>query len=151
MRSLDGRLYRAALALCPAGFRFDHGDELARDFDEARREAVATGNRALWTFRLLMAIDVARTFGAQWFRTGVPVIGLASVIVALVLAEGAATLARRATFQMPSDPAHAEILGVLLLAITSVVLIAITIALNVWVSWPSRRGRKIGECSRPAR
>jgi hypothetical protein len=101
MRSLDGRLYRAALSLCPAGFRFEHGDEMARDFDEARGEAVATGDRALWIFRLLMAVDFARTFGVQWLRTGFPLIGLASVLVPLALAEALATVARRATIRCP--------------------------------------------------
>ena len=99
MRSLDGRLYRAALSLCPAGFRREHGDEMARDFDEARGEAAATGDRALWILRLLMAVDCVRTFGIQWLRTGVPAIGLASVLLTLALAEGLATVARRA-----SDP-----------------------------------------------
>ena len=72
MRSLDGRLYRAALSLCPAGFRREHGDEMLRDFDEARGEAAADGDRALWILRLLMAVDLARTFGIQWVRIGVP-------------------------------------------------------------------------------
>jgi hypothetical protein len=142
MRSLDGRLYRAALSLCPAGFRREHGDEMARDFDEACGEAAATGDRALWILRLLMAVDLVRTFGIQWLRTGFPASGLASILVTLALAEGLATVARRARIQMPADAEHAEILGVLLLAVTSVVLIAMTIVLNFWVSRPSRRGRR---------
>jgi hypothetical protein len=141
-RSLDGRLYRAALSLCPAGFRFEHGDELARDFDEARGEALATGDRALWIFRLLMAVDLARTFAVQWFRTGVPAMALASAIVALALAAGLATVARRATIPLPSNTADAEILGVLLLAVTCVMVIAITTSLSLWVSRPGRRGRR---------
>jgi hypothetical protein len=140
--SLDGRLYRAALSLCPAGFRVEHGDELARDFDEARGEAVETGERELWSFRLLMAIDLVRTFAVQWFRTGVPATALASAVFALALAAGLASVARRVTFPMPSDPADAEILGVLLLAVTSVVIIAMTVSLNLWVNWPRRRGRR---------
>ena len=140
--SLDGRLYRAALSLCPAGFRVEHGDELARDFDEGRGEALATGDRELWSFRLLMAIDLVRTFAVQWFRTGVPAIALASAILALTLAAGMASVARRATIPMPTDPANAEILGVLLLAVTSVMVIAITASLNLWVNRPGRRGRR---------
>jgi len=141
-RSLDGRLYRAGLSLCPAGFRFEHGDELARDFDEARGEALATGDRALWIFRLLMAVDLARTFAVQWFRTGVPATALASASVALALAAGLATVARRATIPMPSNTADAEVLGLLVLAVTSIMVIAVTTSITVWVSRQGRRGRR---------
>ena len=143
--SLDGRLYRAALSLCPAGFRREHGDEMARDFDEARGEAAATGDRALWLLRLLMAIDLVRTFGVQWVRTGLPTIALASILLPLAVAEGLATLALRArvkSIDLPADAAQAEILGVLLLAVTAVVLIATTIVLTLCVSRPIRRGRR---------
>ena len=62
----------------------------------------------------------------EWFRTGVPATALASAIFALTLAAGLASVARRAAISMPTDPADAEILGVLLLAVTSVMVIAIT-------------------------
>jgi hypothetical protein len=143
-RSLDGRLYRAALSLCPASFQREHGDEMARDFEEARGEAAADGGRALWILRLLMAVDLLRTFVIQWLRTGFPVFGLASILVTLALAEGLATIARRATIYMPNDAAHDEVLGVLFLflAVISVMLIAMTIVLTQWVSRPRRRGRR---------
>jgi hypothetical protein len=148
--SLDGRLYRAALGLCPAGFRREHADEMARDFDEAHGEAVAAGDRALWILRLLMAIDLVRTFGVQWLRTGFPAIGLASVLVTLALAEAAVlvtlalangfvAVARHATIDTPAD---AEILAVLLVAVICVLLIAMTIVLTQWASRPARRGRR---------
>ena len=88
MPSLDGRLYRAALSLCPAGFRREHGDEMLRDFDEARGEAAADGDRALWILRLLMALDLVRTFAIQWVRSGFLAIGLASVLLTLALLRG---------------------------------------------------------------
>lgn len=142
MGSLDGRLYRAALSVCPAGFRVEHGDELARDFDEARGEALATGERGLWSFRLLMAVDMVRTFAVQWFRTGVPATALAAAFLALTLAAALASVARRATIPMPTDQANGEILGVLLLTVTSVMLIALTASLSLWVNRPGRRGRR---------
>jgi hypothetical protein len=141
--SLEGRLYRAALCLCPDGFRREHGDEMARDFDEARGEAAAAGGPALWSFRFLVAVDLARTFGSQWLRTSAPVIAFASILFSLTLAEGFATLARRVTaFQIPDDPAHAEMVAVLLVAVTCVMLIAMTIVLTVSVNRPRRRGRR---------
>ena len=142
MRSFDGRLYRAALLLCPAGFRREHGDEMARDFDEARGEAAADGDRALWVLRILMAVDLVRTFGIQWVRTGFPAIGVASILVTLSLVAGLASVARRATIYVPADAAHAEILGVLFLAVICVLLIAMTIVLTLWVNRPSQRGRR---------
>jgi hypothetical protein len=141
-RSLDARLYRAALCLCPPGFRREYADEMVRDFEEAHAEASSGGDRALWRFRLLTSVDLVRTLGVQWSRSGLPVIALMSLIVPLALAEGLATVARRATLDMPSDTANAEIIGVLLLAVTSVFLIAITMALTLWVWRPFRRGRR---------
>jgi hypothetical protein len=139
---LDGRLYRAALSLCPAGFRREHGDEMARDFDEARGEAAAEGDRALWILRLLMAVDLARTLVIQWLRTRLPAIALASISVTLALAEGLATVALRARIQVPAREADAEILGLMLLAVMSVMLIAMTIVITQWVNRPRRRRRR---------
>jgi hypothetical protein len=141
-RSFDGRVYRTGLALCPAAFRREHGGEMARDFDEARAEAAARGDAALWMLRLLMGIDLLRTFGVQWLRSGLPAIALVSILVPLAIAEGLAMLARRATIPMPSDAAEADVVGILLLAVTSVVLIAMTIFLSLWVSRRSPRRRR---------
>src|SRR5688500_12245532 len=124
--SIDGRLYRAALSLCPAGFRHEHGDEMVRDFDEARGEAVASGDRALWILWFLMSVDLVRTLAVQWVRTGFPAIALAATLVPLALAEGLATVARRAEIRMPAEVAQDEVLGVLLLAVICVLLIAMT-------------------------
>jgi hypothetical protein len=139
-RSLDGRWYRMALSLCPPAFRREHGDEMAQDFDEARGEAAARGDGALWMLRLLMAIDLTRTVTGQWLRTGFPVIALVSVLVSLAIAEGLAAIARRVTIPMPAG--DAEVVAILFLAVISVVLIAMTITLSVWVSRSSPRGRR---------
>jgi hypothetical protein len=141
-RSLGARLYRAALWLCPSSFRREYADEMVRDFADAHGDASSMGDGAVWRLRLLLAVDLVRTFGVQWSRTGLPVIAIVSLTVALVLAEGVATLAQHATFEMPADAAHADMLGVLLLATTSVLVIAMTIVLTLWVGRPSRRGRR---------
>jgi hypothetical protein len=142
MGSFDGRLYRAALSLCPAAFLREHGHEMALDFDEARGDAAATGDRALWILRLLMAVDLARTFGVQWLRTGIPVFALASILVTLALAEGLATLGRLAVIRVPPEAIDSEILGVLLLAVVAVMVIGMTIVLTLWVNPLGRRGRR---------
>ena len=142
LRSIDGWLYRAALWLCPARFRREHGDEMARDFDEARGEAASAGDRAVWSLRFLMIVDLACTVVVQWVRTGFPVIALASVLVSLALTAALATVARRATVRIPDDVAQAELLGVLFLAVIAVMLIAVTISLNLWVNPPRRVRRR---------
>jgi hypothetical protein len=140
--SLDGRLYRAALALCPVAFRQDHGDEMARDFDEARREAAADGRGALWHLRSLIAIDLVRTLAVQWTRTGIPIIAIAAVSLALGMAAGLATLARRASVQIPPALEHEEELIVVFMATICVALIATTIVLSLWVGRLTRPRRR---------
>jgi hypothetical protein len=141
-RPLESQWYRMALWLCPPVFRREHGDEMSRDFDEARGEAAARGQGALWSLRLLMTIDLVRTVGVQWLRTGLPAIALVSISVQLAVAEGLATIARHATIPMPDNVAHADAMGILLLAVTSIVLIAMTIAINLWVTRLNRRRRR---------
>jgi hypothetical protein len=135
-------MYRAALWLCPAGFRHEYAQEMARDFQEAHDEAATRGGSRLWWLRLAMAIDLARTVAVQWARTGLPAISVVSLIAALSLAEALATVARHATFEIPSDPMHAEMMGIVLLATTSVFLIAMTIVLTLWATGPARRSRR---------
>jgi hypothetical protein len=136
--ALDSRLYRAALVLCPPAFRREYADEMARDFDQARADA----GSAIWQFRILMAIDLLRTVAVQWMRTLWPVAAIAGVLAALALAEGLASITRRATFEIPADPAQAEIAQLMLMAVTCVLLIAATIILNVWIHRPRRWGRR---------
>jgi hypothetical protein len=139
---IDVRLYRACLRACPPAFLREYGDDMTRDFGDARDEAAARGRHALWALRLLMTLDLLRTIGTQWTRTGWPVIGLVSVMAALSMAAGLAAVARRATFVIPGDVVHAEALGLLLLATISVLLVATTIALTLWAAKPVRRRRR---------
>lgn len=147
-RSLESRCYRMALWLCPPVFRREHGDEMSRDFDEAhdeaRDEAATRGDRltALWTLRLVMAIDLVRTAGVQWLRTGLPVIALVAVFVQFAIAVALAAsvaIARSVTRPIPDTMPDAEVLGILFIAVGTVLLIGITIALNLWVTRLNRR------------
>jgi hypothetical protein len=147
-RSLEGQCYRMALMLCPPVFRREHGDEMSRDFDDLRGEAAARGNGALWTLRFAMTIDFVRTLGVQWLRTGLPVIVIALVAasVQLAIALGLAAFVHIATIHTPiPDPvtrADAEVIGVLLIAVISILLIAMTVTLNLWVTRLNRRRRR---------
>jgi hypothetical protein len=143
--SLEGQCYRIALMLCPPVFRREHGDDMSRDFDDLRGEAAVRGTGALWILRLAMTIDLVRTLGVQWLRTGLPVIALVAASVQLAIAIGLAAFARLAAIAMPRADhvthADAEVMGILLIAITSLLLIVMTIALNLWVTHLNRRRR----------
>jgi hypothetical protein len=132
MNSFEGQLYRAALSLFPGDFRRDHGAEMSRDFDEAREEA-ADSSSAVWLLRCCMAIDLVRTFAVQWVRTGLPVIAIASILLPLVIAEGVATAVRSMRVRIPDGVDHAEMVVVLFMVEISVVLIAMTIFVSLWV------------------
>jgi cytochrome bd-type quinol oxidase subunit 2 len=145
-RSFEGHCYRIALMLCPPVFRREHGDDMSRDFDDLRGEAEAHGSHALWTLRLAMTIDLIRTLVVQWLRTGLPAIALVAASVQLAIAVGLAAFARLATIAMPRSDRHvtqadAEVMVILLMGITSLLLIVMTIALNVWVTRLNRRRR----------
>jgi hypothetical protein len=138
----DALLYRAALRLCPGEFHRDHGDEMACDFDDARDEAASAGRRALWTLRVLIGLDLARTLVVQWLRTGVPAIGCVALACSSAMAAGLATVARRLTVRIPTDRVDSEIVGVVLLAAVAVMVIVMTIVFNLWVHRPRRAARR---------
>ena len=141
-RTLDVRLYRAALWLCPPAFRGDNADDMVHDFAAARDEARAGGRRALWCVRLHMAIDLARTVAVQWSRTGLLLIALTALVLPLLAVEGLVRLALRARFTIPGDVDQPELLGLMILAVTSLFVIATTIALTLWASRSVRRVRR---------
>jgi hypothetical protein len=138
--SFDARLYRAALHLCPGEFRREHGDEMARDFDEAR--GALAGARAVWTLRLLMGLDLARTIVVQWLRTGIPAIGCVALVCSVVVTAGLASAVRRLTFRFPADGVDAESIGMALLAVVVLMVIVVTIVFNHWVHRPRRVARR---------
>jgi hypothetical protein len=140
--SLDARLYRAALHVCPGEFRRDHGHEMACDYEEARGEAASAGRSAVWMLRLLMALDLARTAVVQWLRTGLPAIGCVALLCPLIVGTGVASAVRRLTFRFPVEGVEAEGVGLVLLAVVVLMVIVVTIVLNLWVHRPRRAARR---------
>jgi hypothetical protein len=140
--SIEARLYRAALRLCPPEFRREHGDEMAADFDEARGEVSASGSRALWTLRGVMGVDLGRTIVVQWLRTGLPVIGIVAGCCSLLLAAGVASVARRVTMRIRADVDTSEMVGLVLLIAVAVMVIVTTIVFNLCMYRPRRIGRR---------
>jgi hypothetical protein len=131
--SLDARLYRAALRLCPGEFRRDHGDEMACDFEDARGEAAGGGARALWTLRAVLGVDLGRTIVVQWLRTGLPAIGCLAAGVSLGLVASLASMARWLAERTATDRETSEGVGIVLLSAIVVMVIVTTIVFNLWV------------------
>jgi hypothetical protein len=140
---LDARLYRAAIRLCPGVFRVDHGEEMAADFDAARAEAEAGGAAAIWTLRLLFGVDLARTIGFQWLRTGLPVIAGIAAVGSFVLMAGIASAIRAVSARLASSDVEAPegVLMVLLSSVAVMVIVA-TIVFTASLTRPRRAGRR---------
>jgi hypothetical protein len=77
------RLYRRMLVLYPARFRDQFRHEMASDFEEASRDALAAPGRwlALASLWALVAADFLRTLAIQWLRTGLPLVALMAAFV----------------------------------------------------------------------
>ena len=140
LKSVEGTLYRAALSLFPAAFRREHGAEMARDFDQARQEVDSA--RAFWLLRACIAIDLVRTLAVQWIRTRLPIFAAASLLLSVALAEALAAIARRASIRLPVSIENEDEVIVLFMAQISVVLIALTILLSLWVGRLTRPRRR---------
>jgi hypothetical protein len=139
---LDARLYRAALGLCPGEFRQEYADEMAADFDAARAEA-ADGPGAVWTLRLWLGVDLARTIAVQWLRTGLPVIGCVAAAGSLTLMVGLASAVRAVSDRLRSTDVQTSegVLAVLLSSIAVMVIVA-TIVFITSLNRPRRAGRR---------
>ena len=90
-----------ALRLCPAGFRREHGDEMACDFDEARGEAAAAAGGALWTLRLLMASTSPGPSSSSGCARACPLIGCVALVVLARVAAGLASVAATRDVPIP--------------------------------------------------
>jgi hypothetical protein len=132
-RSIDARVYRATLRLCPGEFRRDHADEMACDFEDARGEAVDGGARALWTLRVVLGVDLARTIVVQWLRTGLPVIACVAGAVTFTTAAGVAAVTRRITARAATAVVDEEAVAFILLSAIALMVIVATIVFNLWV------------------
>jgi hypothetical protein len=132
-QSLDARLYRAALRLCPGEFRRDHAGEMACDFEDARGEAAGGGARALWTLRAVLGVDLVRTMVVQWLRTGLPAIGCVAALVTFTTAAGVAAFVRRITVRASTAVVDEEAVAFILLSAVALMVIVATIVFNLWV------------------
>jgi hypothetical protein len=128
------RLYRAGLYLYPPAFRREFGAEMRRDFEEATVECWAAGGwlaiLGLWTHT---SVDLATTAVVQWLRSGLPAIGLVSVVFALLTVTAAAQL-RRATVPVPLTEADRDLVTIAVMAMVVLLIIVAVLVFNLWFS-----------------
>ena len=134
------RIYGAALWLCPPSFRRQYGDQMLRDFVEARADAKAAGERrAIGRFVAQMTIDLARTVVIQWIRTGAIVIAGAAMLCTLTLAGALVGFVRRIRIDVPPRSLELDTLFVVLIVSVIVVVIAAAIIFTHWFAASIRR------------
>jgi hypothetical protein len=142
-RSLDGRLYRAALLLYPAAFRREFSQEMLADFEAARAEAVAVRSPfALWQFRGQMLRDAAATLGSQWVRSGWPAVLLLAPAGPIVLTAGLAGLWPDQLLPLPEGGDDVEMFAAVMLIVFVLVLIAAIILATSWSAHFVRHRRR---------
>ncbi len=146
------RIYGAALWLCPPAFRRQYGDQMLRDFIEARDDARAKAcddataevgaggrGRAVRRFAAQMAIDLARTIAVQWVRGGGLAIVAAAIVCSLTLAGLLAGFAQRLRVDVPPRNLELDTLFVVLLVSVIVIVLASTIIFTQWFAASIRR------------
>ena len=143
--SIDATCYRAALHLYPPSFRREFAEEIARVFDEARRDTLLAGG-GLWGFRGRMTADLARAVVRQWLRTGWPAIAALAFLYPLTAASALSGLWRRLLLVLPGsavESGSADMVLLQMLVAVVVLVVAATIILTLWFTRPllyRRRG-----------
>ena len=138
-------LYRAGVALCPPAFRAAYGDQMLRDWEDARADA---GDGAPWRFRARMTFDLVRTIAVQWGRSGLPVIALIAVSIPLMVVHAIVTWLTRLKIDPPPERADSDVLALVLMATLVVMFIAATMVLTLWSGRLVRRPRRSPCCRR---
>ena len=140
-KPFDTRCYQVLLALYPPAFRREFGDEMRKDFDLGLIEARGNGPDALRAFRCHATADGLAALVVQWMRSGWPLIVALSVVVPFATTAWLASIWRRSLFVMPEGARDIEVLGIVLLASVSIVIIAATIIVTVRFTPPHLRRR----------
>jgi threonine/homoserine/homoserine lactone efflux protein len=131
------------LNVLPLAFRRDFADDMLRDFEDGRSEALESGRRAaVWLFRGRMLGDVLRALAAQWVRTGWPAIGVLAMMLTFGSTSALATVWRQMDLQLPSDSPDEDVIALVMLAVVVVLFIIATILLTLWSERLVRRSTR---------
>ena len=138
VQSAGAAAYRAAVQLYPADFRREFGDEMARDFVQATREASRDGSRGgvprLWA---RVGADFVCSLVLQWMRTGLPAVGLIAAACSFGgISMAARVLVGRTWISPPASAVDAELVTLFLLVIVLLLIILTTICVTLWIARP---------------
>lgn len=141
--SLSERIYRLGLRLYPAAFRREFGHEMLLDFDEGGRDAwCERGWRGVLAFWGRMSVDLAVTVALQWLRTGLPLITLVSVLVAVGVTGAAAQIIVRGPIMATLTPEDHDLVLLMLMIAVVLSVIAATIVFTLCFLRPLLRRRR---------
>jgi len=128
------RIYRAALFLYPPVFRREFGPEMARDFEEATSDSwMAGGWRGVSGLWMHTSADFATSILLLWLRSGLPLIGAASAILAVLTVTVTAQLSR-VSVPVPLSDADRDLVTITLMAIVVLMIIVAVLVFNLWFS-----------------
>jgi hypothetical protein len=130
-------VYRALLHLYPARFQEEFAADMTLDFADASDDAWLSarwpGLIGVWA---RTAVDVTRSMTVQWLRTGVPLVAVVAIVIAL-------TTVSMAFSAIPDEPLFAKVrqqdrdLTILFFMTACVLLIiAATIIFSLWFLRP---------------
>jgi hypothetical protein len=140
------RWYRTLLFLYPPDFRHEFGDEMLRDFEDARNDARESGGwPGVLGFVVWITRDLLCTAIVQWARAGAAPIALMAWTLALASASAATqmmvvtTIAQR---QITDElgltllPWARNLLSIVVLVTCFLLVVAATITFTLWYSSP---------------
>jgi hypothetical protein len=137
--------YRWLVSLYPYEFRQTYRDELEADFEDARREAKASGSVALARLWLRVIADLMVSLPREWLRTPwLAVLTVAAIAAALVFYYVVGRVYRAGSFaataQPPESPQLVLLMGLMVLVPTAAVIV-ISAASQFFRVRPPRRRR----------
>jgi len=138
--------YRWLLSLYPYNFRQTYRDQLEADFEEARREAGASGFVAVARLWLGVVADLIVSVPREWLRTPwLAVLTAAAIAAAMVFYYVVGRVYRAGSFaaapQPPESPQLVLLMGLMVLVPTAAVILISAVSRLFRVRPPGRRRR----------
>jgi hypothetical protein len=128
------RIYRTGLYFYPPAFRREFGAEMGRDFEEATSDSWHAGGwRGVTGLWIHTSADFATSILLLWLRSGVPLIGAASAILAAFTVTVAAQFGR-VSVPVPLSDADRDVVTITLMAIVVLMIIVAVLVFNLWFS-----------------
>jgi hypothetical protein len=131
------RVYKALLHLYPWSFRQEFAPDMARDFEDASRDAwQGAGWAGLALLWLTVAADLAQSLVVQWIRSGALIAGMLAGAAAFTSVSAAVTFVPKAPFAVQLPPDDRDLAVLMLLTACVLLIIAATIIFSLWFLRP---------------